>query len=136
MRIVAVDEDGLFLAELRPTRAAVLADGAAFVMVHHDALADARHLFADLGADRRDEAAGLVAADDRVGVDRKAADRLAPRFRAAILVQIAAAHARGLHFDDDLAGAWVRVGKFHQLDFAIARKDHAAHRFLRLSRLE
>ena len=76
MGIVAIDEDGLLLAELRPARAAVLANCAALVMVHHDALADARHLLADLGADRCDDTARLVAADDRVRVDRKTADRL------------------------------------------------------------
>src|SRR5712671_1606193 len=45
-------------------------------------------------------------------------------------MQIAAAHARGLHCDDDLAGTRRRVRKFHQLDFALAREDYAAHRFL------
>src|SRR5437868_3803759 len=111
----------------------MLAHGAPLVVVHHDALADARHLFADLGADRRDDPARLVAADDRVRVDRKAADRLAARFGAAILVQIAAAHSRGLHLDNDLAGPRCRVRKFHQLDLAPAREDYAAHRSLRLS---
>ena len=133
MGIVAVDEHRLFLAQLRPARAAMLAHRAALVMVHHDALADPRHLLADLGADRRDDAARLVPADDRVRVDRQSADRFAARFGAAILVQIAAAHARGLHLDDDLAGPRRRVGKFHQLDLALAREDYAAHRFLRFS---
>src|ERR1700732_4661603 len=105
MGIVAVDEDGFLLAELRPARAAMLAHGAALVMVHHDALANPRHLLADLGADRRDDAARLVAADDRVRFARQAADRLATRFWPAILVQIAAAHTGGLHFDNDFAGA-------------------------------
>src|ERR1700730_8748305 len=133
MGMVAVDEDGFLLAELRPARAAMLAHGAALVMVHHDALANPRHLLADLGADRRDDPARLRTADDRVRVDGKAADRLATRFWPAILVQIAAAHPRGLHLDNDLAGARGRVRKLHQLDFAPAREDYAAHRFLRLS---
>src|SRR5437016_5718313 len=77
MCVVAVDQDRLFLAQLRPARAAMLAHRAAFVMVHHDPLADAGQLLADAGADRRDNATGLVATDDRVGVDRQAADRLA-----------------------------------------------------------
>src|SRR5580704_3531717 len=46
-------------------------------------------------------------------------------------MQVAAAHARGLHFDHDLAGLRGRVRKFHQLDFAPAREDYAAHGFLR-----
>jgi hypothetical protein len=36
----------------------------------------------------------------------------------------------------DLAGARRRVGKFHQLDLAITRENHAAHRFLHFSRHE
>jgi hypothetical protein len=78
MRVVAVYEDGLFLAQLRPARAAVLADGTAFVMMHHDALADSRRLLADTGADCRDDAARFVAADHRIRVDWQAADRFAP----------------------------------------------------------
>ena len=112
----------------------MLAHRAALVVVHHDALADPRHLLADLGADRRDDAARLVPADHRVRVDRQAADRLAPGFRPAVLVEVAAAHARGLHLDDHLAGARGRVREFHQLDLAIALEDHAAHRFLQFSR--
>src|SRR5437899_11241377 len=100
MGIIAVDQDRLFLAELRPARAAMVADRATLVMVHHDALSDLRLLFADPGADGRDDAARLVPADDRVGVDRQPAAGAA-RFRAAVLVQIAAAHPRSLHLDDD-----------------------------------
>src|SRR6516162_260700 len=47
---------------------------------------------------------------------------------------IAAAHARGLHFDDDLAGPRGRVGKLHHLDLLFPREDNTAHRFLRFSR--
>ena len=65
------------------------------------------------------------------GVDRQPADRRAARFRPPVLVQVAAAHARGLHLDDDLARPRGRVGKLHQLDFALAAEHHAAHRFLR-----
>src|SRR6516165_7368675 len=104
MGVVAVYQDRLFLAQLRPARAAVVAHRAALVVVHHDALTVAGHLVADPGADRRDDAARLVPGDDRIGVDRQPADRRAARFGPAVLVQIAAAHARGLHLDDDLAG--------------------------------
>src|SRR5206468_7641240 len=45
-------------------------------------------------------------------------------------VQIAATHPRGLHLDDDFVGARGWIGKFHQLDLAIALEHHAAHRFL------
>src|SRR5258705_10106412 len=116
MVVVAVNLDRHFLAQLRPARAAMVADGAAFVMMHHDALADLRLLVADTRADGRDDAARLVPTDDRVRIDRQAADGLAPRFGAAVLVQIAAAHAGRLHLADDLASPRGRSGKFHQLD--------------------
>src|ERR1700704_1620221 len=48
-------------------------------------------------------------------------------FRPAILVEIAAAHPRGLHLDDDLAIARCGIGEFHQLELAIAGKDNPAH---------
>jgi hypothetical protein len=51
-----------------------------------------------------------------------------PDFGPAVLMQIAAAHAGGLHLDDDLTGSRGRVRKLHQLDFTLALEDHAAHR--------
>jgi len=44
-----------------------------------------------------------------------------------ILVQIAAAHARRLHLDDDLALARCRIGKVHQLELPFALKHDPAH---------
>jgi hypothetical protein len=58
-------------------------------MVHHDALADLRLRLADSGADRRDDSAGLVPGDDRLGGGRQAADRLSALW-PAVLVQVAA----------------------------------------------
>ena len=107
----------------------MVAHGAALVVMHHDALA---HLGLDLGhagTDRGDDAAGLVPGDDRLGGDRQSADQLAA-FRPAVLVQIAAAHAGGLHFQHDLALAGGRVGKLHQFELTVAQEHHAAHRFL------
>ena len=95
-------------------------------MVHHDALADLRLGGADPGADRGDDAAGLVPGDHRFGRRGQPADRLAA-LRPAVLVQVAAAHARGLHLDDDLALARRRVGKFHHFELAFAGKDNPAH---------
>src|SRR5437764_10771512 len=126
MGVVAIYQHRLLLAELRPARAAVVAHGAALVMVHHDALADLRLRLADPGADRRDDAAGLVPGDDRLGRRRESADCRAALW-PPVLVQIAAAHARGLHFDDDLALARRRVGKVHQLELAFALKYNPAH---------
>src|ERR1051326_5718614 len=110
MRVVAIDQHRLLLAELRPARAAVVADRAALVMMHHDALPDLRLRLADPGADRGHDAAGLMPGDDRLGRRGQAADRR-PALWPAVLVQIAAAHARGLHLDDDLALAPRRVGE-------------------------
>src|SRR5205823_13167790 len=84
---------------------------------------------ADAGPDRRDDAAGLMTGDDRLGRCRQTADRLAA-FRPAVLVQVAAAHARRLHLDDDFALARRRVGEFHHFELAFAGKHNPAHRFL------
>src|SRR5437660_126929 len=129
MGVVAVDQHRLLLAQLRPARAAVVAHGATLVMVHHDALADLRLGGADPGADRGDDAAGLVPGDHRLSRRGQPADRLAA-LRPAVLVQVAAAHARGLHLDDDLALARRRIGEFHHFELAFAGKDNPAHRSL------
>ncbi len=92
------------------------ADPAALVMMHHDALADPRERRADRGADRGDDAARLVPGDGRRARRGKPAG-LAPGFRTAVLMQVAAAHAGGLHLDDDLVRARGRVGEVHQFEF-------------------
>src|ERR1700736_1868232 len=102
MGVVAIDQDRLLLAKLRPARAAVVAHRAALVMVHHDALSDLRLRLADAGADRGNPAARLGPGEARPGRRREAADRRAALL-PSVLVQIAAAHARRLHLDDDLA---------------------------------
>ena len=94
--------------------------------MHHDALADLCLGGADPGADRGDDAAGLVPGDHRLSRRRQPADRLAA-FLAAVLVEVAAAHPRGLHLDDDLALSRRRIGKFHHFELAIAGKDNPAH---------
>src|ERR1700692_2830390 len=104
----------------------MVAHGATLVVVHHDALADLRLGGADPGADRGDDAAGLVPGDHRWGRARHPADRLAALL-PAVLVEVAAAHARGLHLDDDLAIARRRVGEFHHFALAVAGKDNPAH---------
>src|SRR5216684_116271 len=135
MRVVAVDRDRLLLAELRPAGAAMVARGAAAVVMHHDACAETRLLLRHAGADGGDDAAGLVPGDDRVGVDREPADGGAA-LGAAILVEIAAAHARGLHLHDDLARIGRGVGKWHELDLSFAEEDDAAHDGLPIAVLE
>ena len=54
----------------------------------------------------------------------------AAAFAAAVLVKVAAAHARGLHLDDDLAGPGRGIGKLHQLDLSFAEEHDAAHECL------
>ncbi len=73
MGVVAIDLDRHFLAELLPAGAAMVALGAALIVMHHDALADPRFLRPDRGADRNHHTAGLVAGDDRPIAHRNAA---------------------------------------------------------------
>ena len=105
----------------------MVAHGAALVVVHHDALADLGLRRADPRPDRGDDAAGLVPGDGRLARRREAAGRAAA-LRPPVLVQVAAAHARRLHLDDDLAFARGRIGEVHQLELAFAGKHHPAHR--------
>ena len=70
-----------------------------------------------------------MAGDDRLGRRRQAAYR-GTAFRPAVLVQVAAAHAGGLHLDDDFALARCRVGELHHFELAFAGKHNPAHRFL------
>ena len=100
---------------------------AALIVMHHHALADPRLLGIDGRTDRDDDPAGLVAGDDRALAHRNAA-RLGLAFRAAILMQVAAAHTGRLHFDDDIVGIGGGVLELHQFQFAFAVKDNAAHR--------
>src|SRR6202048_3295203 len=101
MGLVAVDLDRHLLAELLPSGAAMVALGAALIMMHHHALADARFHGPDRGADRDHHAARFMPGDDRAFGHRDAGrTRLA--FWAAVLMQVASAHAGGLHFDHDL----------------------------------
>ena len=108
------------------------ADGAALVVVDHHPLADLRLRRADRAADRGDDAAWLVAGDGRRARRGEAAG-LAAGFRAAVLVQVAAAHARGLHLDDDLVRTRGWVGKIHHFELATAGEYDPAHGFLLVS---
>src|SRR5258708_38930244 len=122
MVVVAVNLDRHFLAELRPAGAAMVADGAAFVMMHHDALANLGERWVDRGADGGNDATGLVPGNG--GFARRCkATCFAACFRPAVLAQVAAAHARRPHLDDDLVRSWGRVGEVHQLEFASTGED-------------
>src|SRR5262249_5307518 len=116
---------------LRPPGAAMLALAAAVVVVVHHALLDARFLLGDGGAQRGDDAAGLVPGD-HARLPRDAARHDAARIgRGALVVQVAAAHARGLDLEDHVSGAGGRIGKLSQLQLAVSNKHDAFHGFLR-----
>src|SRR4030095_903561 len=100
---------------LCPTRPAMLAGAAAVVVVVHHALADASFLLGDAGAHAGDDAAGLVAGD-HAGRPPDAAGHGPARIgRGAIVVQVAAAHARGLDLEDHVPGAWCRIGEVSEV---------------------
>src|SRR5712671_3287221 len=131
MRVVAVDFDRHLLAELLPSRAAMVALGAALIMMHHDALSDPRPPGIDGGAYRDHHAAGFVSGDHGTVLHRDTGGlRLA--FRAAVLMQVAAAHAGRLHFNDHIMGVRSGIGELHQFQSAFAREHNAAHRLLPL----
>ena len=108
----------------------MVALGAALVVMHHHALADLRFLGVDRAADRDHHAAGFVPGDDGAVAHRDAAG-LALALGAAVLMQIAAAHAGRLHLDDDIVSVRRGIGELHQFQFAFAVEYHAAHGFLR-----
>src|SRR5262249_2509079 len=114
-------------AHLRPARPAVLALAAALVVVVHHPLADPRFLLGDGRAERGDHAAGLVTGDHPgLGLDPAGDGPL--RRGGAIVVQVAAAHARGLDLEDDVPRAWRGIGKLPQLQLAVPEEDDALHR--------
>src|SRR6185295_7098562 len=122
----AVDHDAL-TAELSPADLAVLAVAAALVVVDHHALARRRVGLADTGATRGDDTARLVTGDD--GSTRAAqAQRCGRVADGAIGMQIAPAHSRGLHGDDDFAGPRRRVREFTQLELSSTEENDATHR--------
>jgi len=90
MGVVAIDLDRHLLAELLPSGAAMVALGAALIVMHHHALADPRLLRVDRCADR-DHYGRRVHA-------RRSRDRRPPEYRlpaprslgASVLVQVAA----------------------------------------------
>ena len=109
----------------------MVALGAALIMMHHHALADMGFPGIDRGAQRHHHAAGLVPGDDGPLSHWNAGGLgLAPR--AAVLMQVAAAHARRLHLDDDIVSFRRGIGELHQFQLALAGKHNAAHGFLRL----
>ena len=74
-----------------------------------------------------DDPARFVARDDRLAAILET-QRLERRTcRRAIQLEIAAAHARCLDFQNHVARAWRRIGEFDEIEGAVAGEDHAAH---------
>src|SRR5688572_27727947 len=117
-------------AELRPTDAAMLANAASGVMMIHHALPDRRFALGHTGPARRDDAAGLVATDERVFQISKTQSGLRFPGRRAVELEIRAAHARGLHLDDHLARTGRGIGEVAHFDLPVPEKDSAAHRMI------
>src|SRR6185312_14087658 len=118
-------------AHLRPASPAVLAVAAPVIVVVHHALADARLLLGDPGAYRGHDAAGLVAGD-HAGLPLDAAGHGSARIgRSAIVVQVAAAHARGLDLEDHVPGAGCRIGELSDFQLSVSQEHNAFHGSLR-----
>src|SRR5258708_2860674 len=130
MGVVAIDFDRYFLAELLPSGGAVVALAGAVIVMHRHALADARFRGPDRGADRDHHAARFMPGDDRAFRHGNAGGaRLA--LGPAVLMQVAAAHAGGLHLDDDIMGIGGGIFEPHQFQPTFAREYNAAHGLLR-----
>src|SRR5260370_1623031 len=84
------------------------------------------------GADRHNDAAGLVIGNDGIGIGRYAGTCPGQVLRAAVLVQVGPAHAGGLHFKHHFPRSWRGIGESHDLDSPFAGKHDATHGFLRL----
>jgi hypothetical protein len=118
-------------AHLRPAGAAVLAGAAAVVVVVHHALADLGLLVGDAGAHRGDDATGLMASD-HTRLPSDAAGHGPGRLGVgAIVVQVAAAHARCLDLEDHVSWAGGRIGELSELQLPISEKDDAVYEVLR-----
>jgi hypothetical protein len=92
--------------------------------MNHNALTDTRFAFADARADFDDNATWFVTADDRAG--RRSAQKV-HAFWPTVHMQVAAANAGRLHFQNHLAHAWGGVGKFDEFDFVISSECYATH---------
>src|SRR6185312_8151263 len=90
MLVIAIDLDWHLLAQLLPTGPALVALRATLIMMHHDALADARLAGIDRGADRDYDAARLMPDDDGTVLGLNAGYR-GLAFRPAVLMQVGAA---------------------------------------------
>src|SRR5262249_55512873 len=94
--------------------------------VHH-ALADPGFPVGGGGAHCRDHAAGLVTGDHAGRALDATRDDSTRIGWGAVVVQVAAAHARGLDLEDHVARAGCRIGELSELQLAISQKHDAFH---------
>jgi hypothetical protein len=89
--------------------------------MNHDACVDRREVRRNANTDGDDHATWFVTRNRSVV-------RRDGRGGGPVMSQIAAAHARGLDSEDDVAGAWRRIGEVTKLQPSIAKEDNPAHR--------
>ena len=105
-------------AVLRPSRPAVLTGTAPVVVVDHDPVPHLRLGGSHGVADELDDPARLMPLDHQL---RAAAER------AVQVVEIAPAHAGGLHADDHLVRPGHRIRTLLDVDPAFTREDNSSH---------
>src|SRR3982074_2626182 len=98
MGVVAIDLDRDLLAELLPAGAAVVALGAALIMMHHHALRSRPAMASSRTRDRDHDAAGTVPGDHGTVPDRRTAATRSS-LACARTGDGPAAHAGRLHLD-------------------------------------
>src|SRR5689334_12203634 len=103
---------------LGPAGTAVLTGAAPVVMVDHDPVSDLGLADSHGLTDQLDDSAGLMTLNDEL---RSGA------MRAVEVMEVAAAHPRGLHPDDHFVRAGHRVGVLADLEFAFAQENDGFH---------
>ena len=128
------EHGGAFVAHLDPAGPALIAIAATLVVIHHHAIALAERPRVHVLADLRDHAARLVAGDDRrigrqavLGEEGGAAVAEGRAALAPVMVQVAAAETRRLHFEHDLVVAGDGIVEAHELELAMPGENDALH---------
>src|SRR5579859_457787 len=127
VRVAAIHLHRNFLAKLLPAGTAMIALGTSLIVMHHDALTDPSFLAGNCRTNRSYHTTRLVSGDHRIRILRKARGLARLPLGPAILMQVAAAHARGLHLHHDLVRAGRRIGELHHFQFATAGEHDTTH---------